>query len=177
MKNIFFITGASGVGKTSLVDSLKEKYGSRNSWVFLHFDSIGVPSPEEMIKQFGSGENWQKEMTYQWIKILLNEYQDKNVIIFEGQVNLKFIRDGFSQYNFSNYEIILIDCDEDTMGKRLTHDRNQPELLNDDMKNWLKYLRNQANTFGVNIIETSSINKIAVMKEFEKILNKRINLL
>lgn len=170
MTNIFFITGASGVGKTSLVEGLKNKYSKKNNWIFLHFDSIGVPTLEEMIKKFGSEENWQKETTYKWIKKMLNEYQDKDVIIFEGQVNLKFIKDGFSQNNFSNYKIILIDCDEELMAKRLTHDRGQPELFNDDMKNWLKYLRNQANSFEVNIIDTSNISKKEVIKSFEKIL-------
>ncbi len=174
MKNIFFITGASGVGKTTLIQSLKDKYSKKNNWIFLHFDSIGVPTPKEMVEQFGSEENWQKEMIYQWIKKMLNEYQDNNMIIFEGQVNLEFIKDGFFQNNFSNYEIILVDCNEEVMGKRLTNNRNQPELLNDDMKNWLKYLRNQANNFGVRIIDTSNISKKDVMKSFEKILEKRI---
>lgn len=176
MKNIFFITGASGVGKTSLVEKLERKYGSKDNWIFLHFDSIGVPTPKEMIEKFGSGENWQKEMTYEWIKKMLNEYQNKNVIIFEGQINLKFIIDGFSQNNFSNYEIILIDCNEKVMKKRLTHDRKQPELLDDDMKNWLKYLRNQAINFGINIIDTSNITKVNVIKSFEKILENKIKI-
>jgi len=33
------------------------------------------------------------------------------------------------------------------MSKRLSEDRKQPELLADNMKNWLKYLRNQAKDF------------------------------
>ncbi len=173
MKNIFFITGASGVGKTSLVLELKNKYRKKDNWLFLHFDSIGVPTPEEMLKQFGCGENWQKEMTYQWIKKMVNEYRNKHIIIFEGQVNLKFIIDGFAQYHFSNYEIILVDCNEEVMVKRLTDDRKQPELLTEDMKNWLKYLRNQANKLDVNIIDTSNLSKAEVMTSFEKILKKR----
>lgn len=60
MKKIYFITGASGVGKTSLVSSLKEKYKNKNDWIFLHFDSIIVPPQQEMIDKFGSMENCQK---------------------------------------------------------------------------------------------------------------------
>jgi DNA replication protein DnaC len=93
MKKIFFITGASGVGKTALVSALGNKYSKNDGWVFLHFDSIGVTTPEDMIRQFGSKENWQKEMTYKWIQKMVNEYQNKEIIIFEGQVNLKYIQD------------------------------------------------------------------------------------
>jgi len=62
---IHFITGASGVGKTTLVANLKNKYAD-TSWDFFHFDSIGVPSLEVMEKQYGSGSEWQKAMTYTW---------------------------------------------------------------------------------------------------------------
>ncbi len=171
-KTIFFITGASGAGKTTLVSELKNKYKNKKDWTFLHFDFIGVPTPEEMIKRYGSRENWQKEIACQWIKKMLTEYKDKEVIIFEGQVNLHFITDGFSKNNFSNYEIILMDCNEEIMSKRLTEYRNQPELLNQDMKNWLNLLRKQAKELNANIINTSNKSKPEVLKPFEEILKK-----
>ena len=55
-KLIVFLTVASGVGKTTLIDQLKSKYKDSN-WAFLHFDSIGVPSLDEMIDLFGSPSN------------------------------------------------------------------------------------------------------------------------
>lgn len=169
MKKIYFITGASGVGKTSLVSSLKEKYINKNDWLFIYFDS-DIPTQKEMIEKFGSIENWQKEKTYEWIKKMVRKYEDKQVIIFEGQVNLQFIKDGFAQNNFSNYEIILIDCNENVMAKRLLKYRNQPELVNENMKNWLLYLRNQATDFEIPIIDTSNKTKDEVTKKFMKIL-------
>jgi GTPase SAR1 family protein len=170
VKHIFFITGASGTGKTSLVSGLKEKYENEN-WVFLHFDSIGILSAREMIKQCGSIENWQKNTTVLWIKKMLTEYKDKDIIIFEGQVNLEFIKTGFLQNNFLNYEIVLIDCNETVMTKRLK-DRKQPELLTQDMKNWLRFLRKQAKEFNTQIINTSNKTKLDVLKSFENILHK-----
>ena len=175
MKNIFFITGASGVGKTTLVQGLRSKYHDNDDWVFLHFDSIGVPTTEEMLKQFGSVENWQKETSLKWIKRMIDGYQDKTVIVIEGQVNIRFILDGFSQNDFSNYQVILVDCSEELMSKRLILDRAQPELLTDDMKNWLRFLRNQAKEFSSPIIDTSRLNKQEAVKAFEKILENRIN--
>ena len=78
-KVIYFITGASGVGKTTLVDQLKEKY-KKMPWALLHFDAIGVPSLEEMEKEFGSPSAWQKVKTYEWINRLINEYEDEKII-------------------------------------------------------------------------------------------------
>ncbi|XGV94706.1 MAG: hypothetical protein ACAF41_18400 [Leptolyngbya sp. BL-A-14] len=54
--SIFFLSGASGVGKTSIVEKLKAHYHSSNDYAFLHFDSTGVPSLEEMIKSRFRGE-------------------------------------------------------------------------------------------------------------------------
>ncbi len=171
MPKIFFITGASGVGKTSLVNDLSNYYKDKN-WLFWHFDSIGVPSVKKMIKDFGSVENWQKEVTYKWIGEMMNEYEGSEMIIFEGQVNLQFIIDGFRKHNFTDYKIILIDCREDIMMKRLAIDRNQPELINDDMKNWLKFLRKQANDFNTDIIDTSDIGKWEIVNTFVNIIKK-----
>ena len=166
---IFFVTGASGTGKTTLIENLKNKFKQNSNWNFLHFDSIGVPSLEEMIKEFGSGENWQKETTYKWIERILQKYQENDFIVFEGQVNLKFIKDGFEKNNFSDYKIILIDCNEEVIEKRLNK-RNQPELFTDDMKNWLRFLHKQAKDYSTKIIDTSYKTESEVVKSFDEIL-------
>ena len=141
-----------------------------SAYIFLHFDDIGVPSFEEMIEGFGSEENWQKTMLHQWVEKLLQAYQDKKTIIFEGQVNLKFIQEAFMQHHFSNYQIILLDCDEKTMKKRLLEHRNQPELWNEDMKNWLHYLRNQAQEFKIPILNSSEISAEKLAEIFKNYL-------
>lgn len=170
LKYIIWLTGASGVGKTTLLLSLKEKYSYRDNWEFLKFDSIGVPSTEDMAKEYGSGENWQRAKTYEWIDKMVTGYSAKEIIIMDGQANLEFVKTGFEKQNFKNYQIMLIDCEQDIMVKRLTDDRQQAWLASEDMKNWLKFLRHQAQDFGVPIIETSQINPAQVVEKFEKIL-------
>ncbi|MFA4815336.1 MAG: GNAT family N-acetyltransferase [Candidatus Gracilibacteria bacterium] len=167
-KTIYFITGASGVGKTTLTARLKKKYANR-AWSFLHFDSIGVPSVAEMKKEFGSPSGWQEAKTYEWIDKLINEHSDEKVFL-EGQVNLQFIHNGFQKHDFKNYKIILIDCGKEEMAYRLTHKRGQPELLTDDMKNWLKFLRNQAKALEVPVVDTSNLSEEEALKEFEKVV-------
>ncbi|MFC1616498.1 hypothetical protein ACFL21_05125 [Patescibacteria group bacterium] len=170
LKSVHFITGASGVGKTVLLSALKNEFPNEN-WAFLHFDSIGVPSFEEMEKQFGSPSAWQEAMTYKWIKNIFKKYSGYEKVFFEGQVNLEFILQGFKKHNYKNYKITLIDCSEEEMAYRLTHHRNQPELLSEDMKNWLKFLRNQAKELSVSILDTTNKSKVKALEEFKELLS------
>jgi dephospho-CoA kinase len=163
---IYFITGASGTGKTTLLEKLKEQLFGE--WVFLHFDSIEVPSKDKMIKEYGSPREWQKEKTNFWISKILKEYKNKKIII-EGQVDLKLIIDVFSKYDFTEYKIILMDCNEEIMYERLKY-RKQNYLIDEDMKNWLKYLRNQAKELNVDILNTSNKNIEETVLLFQKII-------
>ena len=165
-KTVYFITGASGVGKTTLVEQLMKKYGGK-PWSFIHFDAIGIPSLQEMESEFGSPSSWQKSKTFEWIDRLMLEY-DEVRIFFEGQTNPQFIREGFAKHNFENYQIILVDCSEEVMEYRLTHNRAQPELFTEDMRNWLRYLRRQAKESHARIIVTSNLSPEETLKEFEK---------
>ncbi len=169
---IIWLTGASGVGKTTLLQNLKEKYSSKQAWDFLKFDSIGVPSNEEMVKEFGSGENWQKAKTFEWIEKMVTGYEDKKLVVMDGQSNMEFIKAGFEKHGFTNYQIILIDCEQDIMIKRLIDERQQAWLVSEDTKNWLKFLRNLAQNLGIPIIDTSAFTQSEVVKAFEQITQK-----
>ena len=169
-KKIIWLTGASGVGKTTLLQNLKEKYSGNSTWEFLKFDSIGVPANEDMVREYGSGENWQKVKTHEWIDKMANQYPDKTLLVMDGQANLEFIKSGFEKQNFTNYQIVLIDCDQEHMLKRLVDERQQAWLASEDMKNWLKFLRNQAEKHAVLVISTSKLDKIQTLETLEKIL-------
>ena len=152
---VYFFTGSSGAGKTTLMESLAKEYDAKIT-SFLHFDNIGVPSEEVMIKEYGSGSNWQKAMTYAWAKKMLTEYSDKQLIFFEGQVNLDFITEAFARHNFSNYKIILVHCENMVRNRRLVELRKQPELVSSDMDNWSDFLLNQAIKQNALIVDTSN---------------------
>jgi hypothetical protein len=47
------------------------------------------------------------------------------------------------------------DCNWEIMRERLVHNRQQPELVNQDMKNWATFLRKQAQQKKLPIIDTS----------------------
>lgn len=100
-------------------------------------------------------------------------YHKADIIVFEWQVNPEFIESWFKKYNFTNYEIILVDCHEDTMAYRLTELRNQPGLVNQDMKNWLQFLRDKSKDLGIQSIDTSRITEKELIEIGRNMINKK----
>ncbi|HEY3248513.1 MAG TPA: hypothetical protein VGK88_09525 [bacterium] len=62
---ILVVTGASGSGKTAGVRALELRAlaGVR----CYYFDAVGVPSHEEMERNFGGPERWQALTTQRWL--------------------------------------------------------------------------------------------------------------
>ena len=120
-----------------------------------HFDSIGVPPVEDMIRQHGSGEAWQRAKTIEWMRKLAGETEAGLPMLFEGQTRFSFLADGAAAAGGLDYEPILVDCDDDTRSSRLGFERKQPELDNADMTNWARYLRLQARYGGHLVLDTS----------------------
>ena len=122
----------------------------------LHFDSIGVPSVEQMTKEFGSVENWQRAKTFQWMARIQNEFLSAGGrVLFEGQMRISFILEALQAAKINSYKLILIDCDDSTRESRLRVDRHRPELANARMRHWARFLRNEATRYGILSLDTS----------------------
>ena len=136
----------------------------------MSFDSIGIPSHEGMLAEYGSPENFQKVTTEKWMKKITEEYLSQSNVIFEGQMRIAFIVEALKEnYLLDNAEIILVDCNDEERFDRLKNNRNQPELCTDDMLNWAKYLRNEAVNNGIDIVDTS---KVSLERAVQKIMKK-----
>lgn len=167
---IVFLTGVSGAGKTTLLNILSKKLPIASS-ICLHFDSIGVPDEKEMIAVYGSGSEWQKAMTYHWIKKLPQDYLDKKLVILEGQVNLDFIVSAFAGFNIHDYKIVLAHCENTVRHKRLQQDRQQPELINDTMDGWAEFLKKQAIDKQAIILDTTFLKVEEMVNQFESLID------
>ncbi|MCE3268124.1 MAG: hypothetical protein K0R49_376 [Burkholderiales bacterium] len=153
---ILFLTGASGAGKTALLEYI-QKNSKLTDILYYHFDSIGVPSKSEIIRKYGSGRKWQEAMTYTWINKIINENNEQTRAIIEGQVDIQFIINAFDNLLFSGYKIILINAEKDVRDERLIILRKQAYLATNDMESWALYLKKQAVEFGIEILDTSNI--------------------
>jgi hypothetical protein len=155
---LVIMTGASGSGKTAIATTIEEKYPSIT---VLRFDAIGVPSAEVMAS-FGSGHQpggaWQRAMTFQWLeRIALILAGSKNVL-FEGQMRIAFIREALTASKIKNARVLCVECDDATRRRRLKNERLQPELANESMMGWSRYLHWEALDAGYEILDTTSLS-------------------
>jgi dephospho-CoA kinase len=151
------LTGASGSGKTMLAHALEKMYPG--AFEVFYFDSIGVPSMEEM-SAYGEGHQpggaWQRAMTLQWIERFAPYLQNGRAILFEGQMRIAFVEEALRVSGIAAARIVLVDCSDEIRRQRLSVDRNQPELANAQMMNWAVYLREEARQFGCEILDTGA---------------------
>ena len=149
---ILAVTGASGVGKTTLVRQVESRGVPGVS--FHYFDSIGVPPLSEMTRHHGSAAGWQDAMTDRWIERLASH--GNGLFVLDGQVRPTTLRNAFARYHVDGH-ILLVDCLSPVREARLRDLRQQPELATPEMANWQSYLRGQADALGLPVLDTSEL--------------------
>ena len=177
MKKLSILTGASGAGKTTII---KEASAIHSDIKCLHFDDIDIPPVSKMIDDFGSQEEWQKNHTLEWMKLISQDYLPQHHVLFEGQMRLAFIKEAIDQALVKNkVNIYLVDCSDEERFRRLTEERNQAELCTEEMRNWAAFLRNEAISLGTPIINTDHLQPKEVLqkviKGFDDNVHKSIN--
>jgi adenylate kinase family enzyme len=168
MHVMYFVIGASGSGKTSAVHEL-ETMNLTGLKVFF-FDSIGVPSEREMIEKWTSGEGWQRAMTIEWVKRMKEELANCDVLL-DGQTRPSFIAEACEINHVTSGKVILIDCSDEVRKARLLQ-RGQPELANEQMMQWAKYLTRETTKFSGEIISNDNLSIIETAAALAAIIGK-----
>lgn len=151
MNKVIFIIGASGAGKTTAVQRLEEE--GVEGVIMLYFDSIGVPSPEEM----GDPETWQREATIKWVQRIKEEYLPTTHVLFDGQTRPNFIEEACAKNGISSYKVILVDCTDHERIRRLIG-RGDASLANKTMIQWAHYLRRECEKRNWCILDNSLLD-------------------
>jgi GrpB-like predicted nucleotidyltransferase (UPF0157 family) len=156
MKKLIIFTGASGSGKSVVLDALKEKY-SNLPIKFLSFDSAEIPSPEQMESEEGSVEDWQLKRTYDWLLRIKTDYLSDTHVLFEGQMRVSFLKEALENLGISHSHLLLLDCSDSVRAKRLKIERNQADLLYERTMIWAEFLREEAQEEVVCTIDTTDL--------------------
>ena len=151
---VVILLGASGAGKTTIAEAIASR--KPDTVDVFHFDWIGVPALSEMIADYGSPEGWQRAKTFDWMFRLSAAARRGRHVLFEGQTRFSSVADAAGAAGLSSYVAILVDCDDETRAKRLSMERNQPELADRRMMDWARFLRAEAKSGGYEILDTSS---------------------
>jgi adenylate kinase family enzyme len=155
--SLLTLAGASGSGKTTLAHAVQTALPMCE---VRFFDSIGVPSAEIMATyagDYGPGGSWQRAMTMEWMRRIAPLLNSGKMVLFEGQMRIAFIEEALAATGITNARIVLIDCSDSVRVARLTHDRRQPDLANESMMNWGRFLREEAKRGGYEILDTGPI--------------------
>jgi hypothetical protein len=103
----------------------------------------------------GGAEGWQRWATEQWISRLAE--QEASLQLLEMQTRPSFIIPAMESYPEIRSGIILLDCSAPVRNRRLKGTRRQPELATERMENWAAFLREQASTLGIPVIQTDGL--------------------
>ena len=152
------LTGASGSGKTTIAHNIESEHPEIT--VF-RFDTIGVPSAEVMAT-YGTGHQlggaWLRAMTLEWFGKIAEVLASGRPVLFEGQMRIAFVLEALQVHGIEHARIICVECDDSTRTDRLTNGRLQPELANESMMGWSRYLHQEAIDAGYEVFDTTGIS-------------------
>lgn len=155
----YFITGAEGVGKSTIYERLKQKFLK----IDIHdFDSVGVPLHPPL--------QWRLDTTQYWIsKAVKNQNDNIQTCI----IGLSFPNEVKSMEGFGaldNVFFILLDVDKERRRKRLMK-RNASKEVIEDIKSMIE-LKKQIKAVEGKIIDTSFLSVDEVCNEIIKLFRK-----
>jgi dephospho-CoA kinase len=164
---LLFVTGASGVGKTTTLRLFEQD----NPGILVRYFDGFVPRLEEMIEAYGSGEEWQRHKTIEWIGRIKDQALPHASIILDIQTRQIFVDEACDLAGISDYRIVLFDCADGAREQRLIA-RGHPELANSQMAAWASYLRAQALMRSDPIIDTTILTIEDAANELEAIARR-----
>jgi len=167
---MYFISGVSGVGKTSVMEILKKDLAA--TYVVKDFDERGVPA--------GGGRPWRLAETEHWIKAGVRLAEDGQVLIVCGLANPEEIA---RMPDAESVSIILLDAPGVVIIERLNR-RNENTTVKAGLENavgsvdafiagsrdFAPVLRSICIAAGIPVIDTASRAPDEVAAEVKKLL-------
>jgi len=152
--HLIFVSGASGVGKSTVIPHLKSLLPS--NYQVRDFDEVGVPD--------NPTRDWRLEAIQFWIGIAGENYKESLTTVVCGVTEPEEV------LKHSGTAYILLDASAESLQERLHNRYQDNEQLIKDNINHSRYLREQAMRYKCPIIDTSNIAPRQVAEEIVKII-------
>ncbi len=156
LKPFVILTGASGVGKTTIAQAIEE---SHEEITVYQGDRIGLPS-EEIMASYGHtdepGGSTQRGFALYWIGEIAPVLKAGKPVLLETQCRIAFLHEALALHGIRNARIILVECSDSARKTRLDG-RGHPGLANDQMSSWSRFLHREAEEFGHEIFDTTAL--------------------
>ena len=150
------LTGASGAGKTTIAQAIED---SRPEIAVYQGDRIGLPS-EEIIAGYGPmdepGGPLQRGFALHWLGVIAEDLKAGKSVLLDASLRIKFIHEALTLHSIQNARIILVECLDARREERLCA-RGHPELINEQMRGWSRYLHDEAEEFGHEVLDTTNV--------------------
>jgi dephospho-CoA kinase len=144
---ILVLTGASGAGKTTLIEELIERAIPRIKGI--NCDRVKIDLPET-----AEPRDAQAEVLRYWISKLGEENDSVELAVLDTQIRPHAAQAVLYGAGVKHWQVVLVNCDHPRRNERLIKNRKQPDLANPQMDCWAAYLRGQADALGLAIIHT-----------------------
>ena len=175
-KRVYFITGSSGVGKSSLVKELKNKH--LRQYDIHDFDEVGVPN--------GANQDWRIKTTETWLTLGKNNLEEGVLTIVIGLTHPDEVEEIAIREKIIVYYCML-EVDSKELQRRLMEYRfSTPErianllkyegvsveqFLENNMRH-VEYIKHQAQKNKAHFIDTTSLSKAEVCEQIVQWIQK-----
>ena len=157
---ILVLTGASGAGKTTLIEKLNER--AIPGVTGINCDRVQLDLPD------GTSDR-QAEVLRYWITTLAGD-PNVELAVLDTQIRLHTAQRVLEETGVKHSQVVLVNCDHPVRNERLLNQRKQPELANPRMDCWAAYLRGQADALGLAMIHTDEATSDESFSELETLI-------
>lgn len=144
------------MGKTTIAQRIEDSHPGIRVY---QGDRIGLPS-DEILASYGptegAGGPGQRGFALYWIGEIASVLRVGQPVLLETQCRIAFLHEALNRYGIEQARIVLLECSDGVRDERLQK-RGHPELANESMSIWSRFLHREAQIHGHEIIDTSDL--------------------